>query len=462
MTTSQTPSAGRPASADGLGSGEPDIAEPNYDWTDYGFDTRQVHAGEEPDPVHGTRVIPIHLSNAFRFDSFQDTWDRFAGVTEGQLYSRSRNPTSSVAERRVTALEGGAEAIALASGTAAIATTILGLLESGDHFVSTASIYSGTQIVFNRALRRTGISVDYVWDWRDPEEWERRIRPDTKAVFTETIPNPKNDIVDIAFVARIAHAHGLPLVVDNTVGTPYLIRPIEHGADIVVHSSTKFLTGHGAGISGIVVDGGNFDWSATGDRYPLFTQRQREGVPSFLERYGNRGGFVRYLRQTAANDFGPAISPVNAFLLQQGLETLSLRVERHVENARTIARWLSEQDAVESVDYAGLPGSPDYELAQRLYGGRSGSVFAVTVRGGQEGVRTFIDHLRVFSRMTNIGDTRSLAIHPATTTHLSFTEEHRQRLGIWPGLVRLSVGIENVDDLIADLGEALRAVARKH
>lgn len=436
-------------------------APPRYEWTGFGFETRQVHSGELPERTHGSRVTPIHVSSGFRCDSFQETWDRFAGRDEGQLYSRHLNPTNEVAERRIADLEGGVAAIAVASGTAAITSLLLGLLQAGDHLLSTASIYSGTQVLFDGTLTRSGVSVDYVWDWRDEREWASLIRPETKAIFTESIANPRNDIIDVSALARIAHAHGLPLVVDNTVATPYLIRPLEHGADLVVHSSTKFLSGHGAGLSGLIVDGGRFDWGAGPRRYPLITDRERDDVPSYFERYGPSRALERCLRLTSVNDVGAALSPFNGFLLQQGMETLSLRMERHVENAVTIARWLDDHPVVESVDYAGLPGNPDYDLAERLYAGRTGSVFAFTVRGGQQGARTLIDSLRVFSRMTNIGDTRSLVIHPATTTHLSFSPERRARLGIGPGLVRLSIGLETVGDLLADLDDALAAVAEQ-
>lgn len=445
------------------GEAAPDecIVEPNYDWDGYGFETRQVHAGEQPRHDFGDRVVPIHISNAFRFDSFQQTWDRFSLDDEGQLYSRHLNPTAEVAEGKIASLEGGTGAVAVASGTAAISSVLFGLLEAGDHFISTASIYSGTQTIFNRAMKRLGVSVDYVWDWRNEDEWEALIRPETKMIFTETIPNPKNDITDVAAIARIAQRHGIPFVVDNTVATPYLIRPIEHGADIVVHSATKFLAGQGAGLAGLVVDGGKFDWTKTSGRYSLLTDRQSANSPSFLERYGNGHAFYNYLRQTAVNDIGPSISAFNAFLLQQGMETLSLRMERHVDNSVAIAKWLEGKPGVESVDFAGLPGGVDSELAQRLYGGRTGSVFGVTVKGGLEGARTFIDNLRVFSRMTNIGDVRSLAINPRTSTHNGFSPEHRERLGIHDGLIRLSVGIESVADLIADLDQALAAVVRE-
>jgi O-acetylhomoserine (thiol)-lyase len=436
----------------------PPASSPHYDWDGFGFDTRQVHAGEVAEPGFGSRVTPIHLANGFRFDSFEQTHARFAGTDEGEIYSRHSNPTNAVAERRITSLEGGVSTVVVGSGAAAISSTLIALLESGDRFVATASIYSGTQLLFDRALRRLGITVDYLWDWRDEQEWANAIHPETKAIFTETIPNPKNDIVDIEFVAGIARRNGIPLVVDNTVATPYLIRPLELGANFVVHSSTKFLAGHGAGISGAIVDGGSFDWRASDRRYPLLTEEQTPGVPSFLDRLGATRAFETYLRMTVVNDIGPALSPFHGFLLQQGIETLSLRMERHLDNARTIALWLSAQPEVESVDYAGLDGHPDHALADRLYGGRTGSVFAFTVRGGEDGARAFIDRLQVFSRMTNIGDTRSMAIHPATTTHLAFDPARRARLGIAPGLIRLSVGLETVDDLIVDLRNGLTAV----
>lgn len=430
-----------------------EVVPPNYDWDAYGFETRQVHAGERPNAEHGDRVTPIHVSNAFRFDSFQDTWDRFAGVEDGQLYSRHLNPTVEVAEQRVASLEGGSGAVAFASGSAAIMATILALCGQGNHFVSTASIYSGTIAGFERTLGRLGISVSFVADWRDADEWRAALRPETRAIFTETIPNPKNDIVDIAAVAEVSRAAAVPLIVDNTIATPALIRPLEHGADLVVHSSTKFLGGHGATLSGVVVDGSRFDWAAHADRYPQLADA--------VTRWGARRAFEQYVRFNQLYDFGATLSPFNAFLLQQGLETLSLRMERHAANAHELALWLAEQRGIESVDYAGLPGGRDFELARRLYDGRSGSVFSVTLAGGLEGARTFVDHLCVFSRMTNIGDTRSLAIHPGTSTHVNFTPDQRAALGIHDGLVRLSVGIESVGDLRADLASALAAVVAR-
>lgn len=436
-----------------------EVLQPVYEWDGFGFDTRQVHAGEPDETTHGARIAPVYLSAAFRFDSFEESTRRFSGEDLGQVYSRNQNPTNAVAERRVASLEGGAGAIVVSSGQAAICAAILSITGQGERFVSTASIYSGTRILFERSFARFGVAVDYVWDPTDEAEWEAAIGPDTKAIFTETIPNPRNDVVDIAAVARVAARHGIPVIVDNTIGTPYLVRPLEQGAHVVVHSGTKFLSGHGAAISGVIVDGGTFDWAGAGRSYPGITEPSAPGKQSLLEAHG-RNAYELFVREGIVNDLGPALSPFHGFLLQQGVETLSLRMQRHVENSQTIARWLAEHPAIESVDYAGLPGHPQHEIAERTLGGRSGSVFAATVRGGREAAEVFIDSLRVFSRMTNIGDVRSMALHPASTTHLSFSPELRARLGIGDGLVRLSVGIETVDDLIADLDNALAAVLR--
>jgi len=437
--------------ADWLSPSEP--SEPEYDWEGYAFDTRQVHAGEYDDLTSGARIPPINMTAGYRFTSFADAGARFAGEADGLIYSRQRNPSGNVAERRIASLEGGTEAIVVASGQAAITAALLSIAQSGDHIVSTASIYSGTRILFGRSFARFGVTVDYVWDEFDDDEWDRVIKPNTKAIFSETIPNPKNDIVDIGRVAAVAKRHGIPFVVDNTIASPFLIRPFEHGADIVVHSSTKFLSGHGAAISGTIVDGGSFDWAGADRSYPLITQ-STGGLPSIAEKFGPTA-YARATREAVVNDIGPALSPFNSFLLHQGIETLSLRMERHLANSLTIAGWLAAHPSVKSVDYAGLPGNPAYDLAQRLYGGRSGSVFSFTVHGGLAGAGRFLDRLRVISHMTNIGDTRSMALHPATSTHASFSQELRDRLGIAPGLIRLSVGIEDVNDLLADLDRAL-------
>lgn len=456
-----------------------DAAQPIYDWEGFGFDTRQVHAGEFPDKNHGLRVPPLALSAGYLFDDFDDQVSRFDGSihwhdAEGHspseqkaIYSRQGNPTNWVAEDRLASLEGGLVSVAVASGQAAISAALFTLAQQGDHVVSTGSIYGGTRILFGRSFKRFGIEFDYVWDAADDAEWERAIRPNTKAIYTETIPNPRNDVTDLRRIAEVAARYNLPVIVDNTVGTPALIRPFEHGCNIVVHSTTKYLTGHGTAVGGAVVDGGNFDWEAAeaaGRSYPLITQSTRPGVGSMRERFGN-AAYARAVRESVVNDIGPTLSPLHGFLLHQGMETLSLRMERHVESSIAIARWLEEQPEVELVDFAGLPSNPLYDIAARDYGvdaegfARSGAVFGVTVRGGIDGARAFINGLRVFSRMTGIGDTRSMVLHPLTSTHGTFTPEINERLGITPGLVRLSIGLESVDDLIRDLRAALDAVA---
>lgn len=434
-----------------------DVWPANFDWDGYGFETRMVRAGEYEDETTHARVAPIHVTNAFTFESFDQQVGRFDGSQPGPLYSRHLNPTNQVAERRIASLEGATGAILVSSGQAAVTNAVLGLVGSGQRLVSAASIYGGTKHLFDLTLPRLGVSVDYVWDVDDADEWDAAITPDTTAIYVETIPNPKNDLVDLDAVSRVAARHGLPLLVDSTMATPYLNRPLEHGAHIVLHSSTKFLGGHGTGISGVIVDGGRFDWANAGRAYPQLTEGA-DGAPSFLERYGIEHAFEQYLRATIVNDFGPAVSPFTTFLLQQGLETLALRMERHCDNALAVARWLEAQPAVESVDYAGLESNPRHALAVREFRGKPGAVFAFTVRGGIGSAAVLIDRLRVFSRMTNIGDTRSMVLHTGTSTHAAFDEETRRRLGIDPGLVRLSIGIETVDDLIADLADGLAAV----
>ena len=454
---------------------------PEDDWEGYDFETRQVHAGEYADRNTGLRIPPIALSAGYVFEDFDDQVERFAAkpgrdgafhgdseATPGPIYSRQGNPTNAVAEQRLSSLEGGSATVAVSSGQAAISSALFTLAQSGDHIVSTASIYGGTRILFGRSFKRFGIDFDYVWDADDDAEWERAIKPNTKAIFTETIPNPRNDVMDIRRIAEVAARYNLPLVVDNTVGTPALIRPFELGANIVVHSTTKFLTGHGAAVGGAIVDGGNFDWeaaSAAGRAFPLITNAPRPGVASMVDRFGP-GAYGRAAREAVVNDIGPSFSPFNGFLLHQGMETLSLRMERHVNTSLELAAWLASQEEVESVDYAGLPSSPLYELALRDYGAatnglgaRTSSVFGVTVRGGIDGARAFVNGLRVFSRMTGIGDTRSMVLHPLTTTHVSFPPEINERLGITPGLLRLSVGLESPRDLIADLRAGLDQVA---
>lgn len=442
-------------------------ATPVSEWVGFDFDTRQVHAGEYPDLNSGLRVPSIAVSAGYVFEDFDDQVDRFAGRSTSPIYSRQGNPTNSVAEERLASLEGGTAAVAVSSGQAAISSALFTLAGQGDHIVSTASVYGGTRILFGRSFKRFGIEFDYVWDADDDTEWERAIRPTTKAIFTETIPNPRNDLTNLRRITEVAARYHLPVIVDNTVGTPALIRPFEHGANIVVHSTTKFLSGHGAAVGGAIVDGGNFDWAAAelaGRSYPLITQPSRPGLGSLLDRFGD-AAYARATREAVVNDIGPSLSPFNGFLLHQGMETLSLRMDRHVQTSISTAAWLEQQHEVESVDFAGLPSNPLYALACRDYGtngngfARSGSVFGVTVRGGIDGARAFVNGLRVFSRMTGIGDTRSMVLHPQTSTHATFAPEINEKLGITPGLLRLSVGLESARDLIADLRTGLDRVA---
>jgi len=408
----------------------------------FGFDTVQVHAGEEIGAGHGARITPIYLSAGFVFDSFDHAKARFDGEDGGWVYSRNNNPTSSVVEARLTALEHGVDSILVGSGQAAITVAMLGILTAGDHFLATQSLYEGTKTLFRENFSRFGIEVEFVEDAHDPAEWRRRLRPSTRAIFAEVIPNPKNDLIDFDLIAGIADEAGVPFIVDSTAATPYLVRPIDHGVSIVVHSASKFLSGHGASLAGAIVDGGSFEW----DRYP-------EKFPQFI---GTT--YSEYTRAIIASRLGPVLSPFNAFLLLQGLETLSLRVERHSRNALAIARWLEAQPEVSSVDYSGLESNPHHELAQRYFPRGTGSVFSFTLRDGQEAARTVIDAVELFSRMTHIGDVRSMILHPATTSHARVASEDRARFGIHDGLIRLSVGIEDEADLITDLQRAFQAL----
>ena len=423
-----------------------------------GFTTEQVHGGTEPDTAFGARVPPVHLSAGFVFDDFAQARDRFSGEADGYTYTRLGNPTNAAVERRVAVLEGGAEALLVGSGQAAVTVALLGLLQAGDHIVSASSIYEGTRNLFRQNFARLGITVDFVDDASDSRAWAAAIRPATRVLFGESIPNPKNDLLDIDMVSRVAHRHGVPLVVDNTLATPYLLRPIEFGADVVVHSASKFLAGHGTALGGLIVDSGRFPWGSSSRRYPALTE------PDLLlagDTYANRFGaraYLAYARDVVAARLGPAPAPFNAFLIQQGIETLSLRVARQSASAVEIARWLERRPEVASVDYAGLDSSPYAELARRTLPRGQGSVFAFTLRGGLEAAEQFVNAARLFSRMTHLGDVRSLVLHPASTTHAQRSEEERGVAGIWPGLLRLSIGIEDVADLIADLEHCFAAL----
>ncbi|MFI7086509.1 bifunctional o-acetylhomoserine/o-acetylserine sulfhydrylase [Streptomyces anulatus] len=428
--------------------------EPGTAWS---FETKQIHSGAAPDPTTGARAVPIYQSTSFVFRDTQHAADVFSLAEPGNIYTRIHNPTQDVLEQRIAALEGGVAAVALASGQAAETLAILTLAGAGGHIVSSPSLYGGTYNLFRHTLPRFGIEVTFVEDPDDLEAWRAAVRPNTKAFFAETLGNPRGDVLDVRGVADTAHGAGVPLIVDNTVPTPFLLRPIEHGADIVVHSATKFLGGHGTTIGGVVVDAGTFDFGAHADRFPDF----HDPDPSYhgLRYWPDLGpsAFAVKLRVQLLRDLGPALSPHSAFLLLQGVETLSLRLERHTSNALELARWLERRDEVETVHYAGLESNRWYEAGQRYLPRGAGAVLAFELRDGAEAGRQFVDAVGLFSHLANIGDVRSLIIHPASTTHSQLTEEQLLATGATPGLVRLSVGLENVDDLKADLEAGFRA-----
>lgn len=421
------------------------------------FETRQIHAGTVVDAQVGARVTPIYQTAGYLFDSLEDGEERFAGRNPAQAYSRNDNPTNAVAGRRIADLEGGAAGIVVGSGQAAIVSTIFSLAGAGDHVLATERLYEGTRQLFEGAVARQGVTVEYVPEDASEEHWASRITARTRAVYTETIPNPRNDVVDLGRLARIAHAGGVPLVVDNTVATPYLCRPIEWGADIVVHSTSKWLSGHGSVIGGAIVDAGRFDWAARPDRFPFLTEAPRPGAPSFVERAGALAWFA-YLRGATLLDLGPSVPATSTFLLLHGIETLSLRMERHVENAQRIAEWLEQRPEVERVDYPGLPSNRYHERAQRYLPRGAGSIVTMDLAGGREAAARFLDALRLVSNMTHIGDVRTLALHSASTIHARLDEAERQHLGILQGTIRLSIGIESARDVIADLERGLAAI----
>lgn len=422
------------------------------------FETIQLHAGQEkPDSATGARAVPIYQTSSYVFDNCAQASARFDLSEPGNIYGRLTNPTQDVLEARVAALEGGVAALALASGAAAVTYSFLNICREGDHIVAANNIYGGTYNLLANTLPSYGIATTFV-DPSDLANFERAIRPETKALFIETLGNPNSSVLDIRAVADIAHRHGLPLIIDNTFGTPFLIRPIEHGADIVIHSATKFLGGHGSSLGGIIVDGGTFDWLAHADRFPTLAKPDPSYHGAVFAEVAGRAAFVTRVRAVILRDMGACISPFNAWIILQGVETLSLRVERHVANAVRIAEWLSEHPKVERVNHPSLPGNPDHELYTRLYPRGAGSIFTIELRGGRDEARRFIDNLRIFSLLANVGDAKSLVIHPATTTHSQLTPEEAEEQKIYPSTVRLSIGIEHVDDLIDDLAQALEAV----
>lgn len=430
----------------------------------WSFETKQIHAGQTPDEATHARALPIYQTTSYTFNDTTHAANLFALKELGNIYTRIMNPTQAAVEDRLAALEGGVGALLVSSGQAAETLAILNVAEAGDHLVSSPSLYGGTYNLFHYTLPKLGIQVSFVEDPDDPESWRAAVRPNTKAFFGETIANPKNDILDIEAVAAVAHEAGVPLIVDNTVATPFLIEPFKWGADIVVHSATKYIGGHGTAIAGVIVDGGTFDYSRYPDRYPNFNEPDPSyhglvyardlGVGSA---FGANVSFIMKARVQLLRDLGTAVAPFNAWLLAQGLETLSLRIERHVQNAKAVAEWLTTRDEVLGVSYASLPSSPWFELGQKYAPRGTGAVLAFEIAGGVEAGRRFVEGLQLHSHVANIGDVRSLVIHPASTTHSQLTQEEQLRAGVTPGLVRLAVGLEHIDDITADLDSGFRA-----
>jgi O-acetylhomoserine (thiol)-lyase len=417
----------------------------------WGFETTQIHAGAKPDPTTNSRALPIYQTTAYTFNSSEHAAKLFGLAEFGNIYTRIMNPTQDAAEQRIAALEGGTAALVLSSGQAAETFAVLNIAEAGDHIVSSSTIYGGTYNLFKYTLGKLGIEVTFVEDQDDLSEWQRAVRPNTKLFFAETIGNPKVSILDIEGVAKVAHDAGLPLIVDNTVATPYLIRPLEHGADIVVHSATKFLGGHGTVVAGVIVDGGKFAWSKS-DKFPGLTEPDPSyhGV-NYTAALGDGIAYIIKARVQLLRDLGSSIAPASAWQLIQGIETLSLRIERHVQNAEKVAKWLSNHPQVESVNYAGLESSPWHQAAKKYAPKGAGAIVSFEIKGGVAAGAKFVDGLELFSHVANIGDVRSLVIHPASTTHSQLTPEQQLTTGVTPGLVRLSVGLESIEDLLADL-----------
>jgi len=425
------------------------------------FETKQVHSGASPDPVTNARATPIYQTTSYVFNSAEHAANLFALAEFGNIYTRIQNPTQDVVEQRVAALEGGTAALLVSSGQAAETFAVLNIAQAGDHIVSSSSIYGGTYNLFKYTLAKLGIDVTFVENQDDADEWHRAVRPNTKLFFAETIGNPRINILDIELVSKVAHENGVPLIVDNTIATPYLIRPFEHGADIVIHSATKFLGGHGTVIGGVIVDGGKFAWSKNVEKFPGLT----EPDPAYHgARYttvlGDAIAYIIKARVQLLRDLGSSIAPASAWQIIQGIETLSLRIERHVENAKGIAEWLEKHPQVASVNYAGLKSSPWFSAGQKYAPKGVGAIVSFELKGGVDAGKAFVDGLELFSHLANIGDVRSLVIHPASTTHSQLTPEQALTTGVTPGLVRLSVGIENIADLKADLEVGLAAAAK--
>lgn len=422
------------------------------DQTNWNFETKQIHAGQQPDPVTGSRALPIHQTTAYVFENTDQAANRFALAELGPIYTRITNPTQDVAEQRIAALEGGTAALLLSSGQAASTYAVLNIAQAGDHFVSSSSIYGGTYNLFKYTLAKLGIEVTFVEDQDDPAAWQRAVRPNTKLFFAESIANPRSNVLDIQAVADVAHENGLPLIIDNTVASPYLVRPLEHGADIVLHSATKFLGGHGTTLGGVIVDGGKFPWSQHAERFPgLNTPDASYNGVVYTQAVGDPIAFIIKARVQLLRDLGSAIAPQSAWQLLQGIETLSLRLERHVQNAQNVAEWLDEHSDVATTWYSGLPTSPWYATANKYAPKGVGAVLSFELKGGVDAGKAFVNNLALFSHVANIGDVRSLVIHPASTTHSQLTPEQQLTAGVTPGLIRLSIGLEHIDDIKADL-----------
>ncbi|MFN3415759.1 MAG: O-acetylhomoserine aminocarboxypropyltransferase [Caldimonas sp.] len=427
-------------------------------YSDPGFDTLALHAGSAPDPATGARAVPIYLSTSFVFDDSDHAAALFNMERAGHVYSRISNPTTAVLEERIAALEGGVGAIATASGQAALHLAVATLMGAGSHIVASTALYGGSHNLLHYTLARFGIETTFVPPG-DLDAWRDAIRPTTRLFFGETLGNPGLDVLDIPAVSALAHDHGIPLLVDSTFTTPVLMRPIDHGADLVYHSATKFLGGHGTVIGGVLVDSGRFDWEASG-RFPELTQPYEGFHQMVFTEESSVGAFLLRARREGLRDFGACLSPHSAWLILQGIETLSMRMERHVANTRQVVKFLAEHPMVESVGYPELPGHPSHALAQRLLPKGCGAVFSFNLRGSREQGRRFIESLRLFSHLANVGDCRSLVIHPASTTHFRMDDAALARAGITPGTIRLSIGLEDPADLIDDLSRALKAAEK--
>ena len=423
----------------------------------YRFETLQLHVGQEQaDPATDARAVPIYQTTSYVFHDSAHAAARFGLSDPGNIYGRLTNSTQDVLEKRLAALEGGVAALAVASGAAAITYTIMALAQKGEHIVAQKTIYGGSYNLLAHTLPQYGITTTFV-DAQNPEEVEAAIQENTKAIYLETLGNPNSDIPDIDKIAEIAHGHGLPLVIDNTFGTPYLIRPIEHGADIVVHSATKFIGGHGTTLGGIIVDSGKFNWKKSGRWAPVSEPNPSYHGVSFVDAAGP-AAYVTYVRAILLRDSGAAISPFNAFLLLQGVETLSLRLERHAENTKKVVEYLANHPQVEKVNHPSLPDHPDHELYTKYFPNGGASIFTFEIRGGQEEAWKFIDNLKIFSLLANVADVKSLVIHPASTTHSQLTEEELLDQGIRPNTIRLSIGTEHIDDILEDLDNGFAAL----